>query len=252
MLCKRWLISGALFLLGAALILSTVLIDVRIMHAQRAQSLQAMDVRRGDPVGVVYFRCRLNSARTQCSRSGVTYFVHNGISLGNFSSGDPVVRIGHVGNWLRGQETLNICGASLAADVVRAGSPQEPCSGSTAPGDPVWRPWARVRTISYPPQRTGEPMAFVLNLDFEHPHNGAFRDFVLVNSNGVPIGPRVTTVNAAIALLNAHPSSQSILRYFHATNLSGHPQREANSPGAFSVEPATAGPGFIDLIHLHT
>ncbi|GCE08217.1 hypothetical protein [Dictyobacter aurantiacus] len=93
-------------------------------------------------------------------------------------------------------------------------------------------------------------MAFVLNLDFEHPHNGAFRDFVLVNSSGVPIGTPVTTVNAAIALLNAHPGSESILRYYHAINPNHRPGREADSPGAFHVEPATAGPGFIDLIHL--
>lgn len=254
-----WSRGGILLLLCAALILSTDL--GHTAHATSAQPAQPLQtIPRGDPIGIVYYRCELRAGR--CNRTGALFFVHNGIALQSASSGAPFVRIGHVADWNKPQETLDICGEDLAATVAAIGpthvvNRNSICHGSSEPdyGDPVWRPWARVRTMAYPPSMRGDPMAFMVNNDTRHPHNGAFQDFVFLKSNGSPDeNTRTTNLDTAITMANAPQNSSraGTLRYYHAVNHTGTPSnRVSYDPYDFRIE-AAAVTGRIRIRRLHT
>lgn len=245
-MCLR---NGIFLLLCVAFVLSAGFASSAHTTYAKHEQAQQLLASRGDTVGIVYYRCELSSLGL-CAPRGGLYYVHNGIALRDLHLNDPFSRIGHVGNWTRGQETLDICGETLAAQVVRLGSPHEPCHGNVGSGG-TWRPWARVRTIDY--RSFGPPIAYMVNEDTSHPHNGAFQEFAFVNSSGTVIAStRTTSLSTAISMTNAQPSREGLLMRCHVVNPSGTPSgREAYNRNFFDVRCSSVR-GRIRIERLHT
>lgn len=214
MIPKKWLGRSLILFVNMLITLVATLSGFQVQSAFASPNT-AM---KGQAVAIVYYRCEV--VKGECTPRGGTYFVHNGKALADLPlAADHSVLISHVSTWPT-IEHLHICGTKEAAMHLTPGK-GNPCHGSKGTGaDTIWRPWVWVRIRPY----GGIPIAFEVNGDTAHPHNGSFYCFAPA---GKSCDTKLPTGSGVVI------SGTGILYYWHYVNPTSEKGRTATDPGAF-------------------